>query len=316
MKTSTTICILFLLVSGALACDDGCDSCENDCCWKKCFNNPPSTTYSKYYANIRYIINRIVEYRKSLGAGGTTFSIDGSTTSPWTYNYGKNLASMLAMALPVCDEFNPWCLNYYYRNWGYYSWSWPCGDRCKAAFSTIPRSGTRQSDDSPNWYRAGCILSNHCQANGNYFKCMMNLNVETSQRLHIYIANSPIWGGVASCSAAKRASVGIRTWNPGYCSYSNSGVCINWHSPSYMSTSTLSYYASAYILRCMRTNCCNNKKFSIGRRKRQTQAEAFSGVNSKTLKVISKKTTLAQFIKEVGGVEGCTGKDCLTPTPK
>ena len=131
------------------------------------------------------------------------------------YRYQRKLATIIAMTQPVGDECNPFCANKFYRNWAYYSHSWPCQDRCEAYnfFNSQSMSSFRSNKfwkTQPSWVRGGEILADVCfnqNKNRKGHECMECANNE----LLISFTNSPIYPTPSANCGSKYycAAIGI-----------------------------------------------------------------------------------------------------------
>jgi len=102
-------------------------------CWTSCFKSGNS-----YHDEFLAIINKLREQQAAKTVKGTCFSLDASlftTTSSYMYKYQRNIASLLALTLPI-DTDNPMFVNKF-MNYGACSWydpKWCCQtEKCSAA---------------------------------------------------------------------------------------------------------------------------------------------------------------------------------------
>lgn len=102
-------------------------------CWSSCFESGNSK-----HEQFLSIINKLREQQAAKDTKGTCFSLDASlfsTTSDYMYKYQRNIASLLALTLPI-DAENPMFVNKF-MNYGACSWydpAWCCQtEKCSAA---------------------------------------------------------------------------------------------------------------------------------------------------------------------------------------
>ena len=60
---------------------------------------------------------------------GTAYMLDATVPGSNTFQYQRDLASIVAQVQPVGDNCNPFCVNKFYNYYAYYVWSWQCKDR-------------------------------------------------------------------------------------------------------------------------------------------------------------------------------------------
>ena len=156
---------------------------------------------------------------------GTAYMLDATVPQSNTFEYQRNLASIVAQVQPVGDNCNPFCVNKFYNNFAYYVWSWQCKDRfvcsidwnsfarlcgysfppysawmkiffvspCRCAIFSLFNSRSFASNQYPNsgnsWVGGGLRLADHCFKN----KKLPCTNC-TSNELVIAFTNSQIYG--------------------------------------------------------------------------------------------------------------------------
>jgi len=249
------------------ACCENGDSCNCEPnCWERCFNNPSSTLKGDKDAYIR-IYNMALGlrnlYAPCFKPHGTAYMLDATVPGSSTFQYQRDLASIVAQVQPVGDNCNPFCVNKFYNNFAYYVWSWQCKDRCEIFSLFNSRSfASHQSPNSGNsWVGGGLILADHCFKN----KRLPCTNC-TSNELVIAFTNSQIRGSSSSWCSGPSTGKG----RPFYCAAVGTGTATYPNLSSQMQSGSIflvpetaaTRSAASRINRCIHNQCCTQQRWT------------------------------------------------------
>lgn len=254
MKIAIISFVAFLLIIG-----NANGICQNNC-WCRCFNSP-STNLQPYYSQFRYLVEQAIARKQQLGSGGTYFNYDITFSNPSTANLLRplqtNIFSMIAMTLPVDNNFNPFSIAYNGRFPSWFEfWSpfWNCRNNCDAVsiMKTIDTYTLPSSfyNNYPNYI-----------SNINYWNnggsCMRNKNIFLNRRMDIVIGNNGVFG---PGQLFKDISITVGSGSTAYSGYAFSPYYY-FNFNGMMSTFT-SRWVSERIVSCMRRSCCRSGRKS------------------------------------------------------
>jgi len=249
-------------------CEGNSCSCEPNC-WERCFNDPPnSPTMRQAYIRIYDMAMGIRNlYAPCFKPHGTAYMLDadvpGSTATAafQTYQYQRDLASIIGQVQPVGNDCNPFCFSKFHQNYAYYAWSWACQSRCQIFDhfnSPWVRTFTRKS--SASWVGGGKILANHCFKNSG-----LACTDCASNELIIAFTNSQLSNFYPGSGWCNGPSVG--SGQPFYCAAVGVGTA-NWYNMAnlmggrsgsiyLMSETNEMRKAASKINKCIHHQCCD-----------------------------------------------------------
>jgi len=245
-------------------CEGNSCNCEPNC-WERCFNSPSNPSEKQAYIRIYEMAMGIRSlYAPCFKPHGTAYMLDAdvpiSSTPQLTYQYQRDLASIIGQVQPVGNDCNPFCTSKFHQNFAYYASSWACKSRCEIYnHFHSPWVSSFNVNSGPSWVGGGKILADHCFKNSG-----LSCTECASNELIIAFANSRFnnfYPNTGWCNGPSDSP-----GQPFYCAAVGTGNA-NWYNmatlmggPSgsiyLMPENNVNRNAAAKINKCIYNQCC------------------------------------------------------------